>query len=102
MADSFIGSDQAKELDITEKLQAVSNDKKKIEDTVGELDRLKRDTLLKTWEKVNVCVQLRSVCFISGTLNVYFVGTLGRSSLSYYPVTSRSCRRRRVKISWMG
>jgi structural maintenance of chromosome 2 len=34
----------------------VLGDKQKIEDTVAELDRLKRDTLVKTWEKVNAYV----------------------------------------------
>lgn len=34
-------------------LNQVQKDKKKIEETVDELDRYKRDALQKTWEKVD-------------------------------------------------
>jgi structural maintenance of chromosome 2 len=37
-------------------LQTVMKDKGKIEATIEELDRHKRDALQKTWEKVNACV----------------------------------------------
>ncbi|KAI0034810.1 condensin complex subunit SMC2 [Vararia minispora EC-137] len=50
---SQLERDEQKEADITRKLDSVLTDRKRIEDTVAELDRLKRDTLLKTWEKVN-------------------------------------------------
>lgn len=39
-------------------LSTVLKDKQKIEDTIEELDRYKRDALQKTWEKVNGCVIL--------------------------------------------
>jgi hypothetical protein len=34
-------------------LATVKKDKEKIEETIDELDRYKRDALQKTWEKVN-------------------------------------------------
>ena len=34
-------------------LSTVIKDKEKIEETIAELDRYKRDALQKTWEKVN-------------------------------------------------
>ena len=34
-------------------MSTVLKDKSKIEETIGELDRYKRDALAKTWEKVN-------------------------------------------------
>jgi structural maintenance of chromosome 2 len=34
-------------------LQTVLKDKQKIEETIQELDRYKRDALKTTWEKVN-------------------------------------------------
>ena len=35
-------------------MATVLKDKQKIEDTIAELDRYKRDALQKTWEKVDV------------------------------------------------
>ena len=43
----------AKEESLQKKLGQVLKDKKKIEETVEELDRYKRDALQKTWEKVD-------------------------------------------------
>lgn len=34
-------------------MSTVLKDKQKIEDTIAELDRYKRDALQKTWEKVD-------------------------------------------------
>lgn len=42
-------------------LATVLKDKEKIENTIEELDRYKRDALQKTWEKVDGCVP----CFIA-------------------------------------
>jgi structural maintenance of chromosome 2 len=44
---------EAKETDLSKMLGTVMKDKKKIEDTIEELDRYKRDALKTTWEKVN-------------------------------------------------
>lgn len=44
---------EKKELDLKKMLATVLKDKEKIEDTIEELDRYKRDALQKTWEKVN-------------------------------------------------
>jgi structural maintenance of chromosome 2 len=45
-------------------MATVLKDKSKIEDTIVELDRYKRDALMKTWEKVNGCVHegSKTVC----------------------------------------
>jgi structural maintenance of chromosome 2 len=47
---------EKKEVALTKMLATVLKDKEKIEDTIEELDRYKRDALQKTWEKVNGCV----------------------------------------------
>jgi structural maintenance of chromosome 2 len=44
---------EKKEVALTKMLATVLKDKEKIEDTIEELDRYKRDALQKTWEKVN-------------------------------------------------
>ena len=41
------------ELELKKKLSTVVKDKAKIQETIGELDKYKREALLKTWEKVN-------------------------------------------------
>jgi structural maintenance of chromosome 2 len=38
---------------LVDNLNTVRKDKQKIEKTIEELDRYKRDTLKKTWEKVD-------------------------------------------------
>jgi structural maintenance of chromosome 2 len=48
-----VTSVEKKELDLKKMLATVLKDKEKIEDTIEELDRYKRDALQKTWEKVN-------------------------------------------------
>lgn len=42
------------EIELKKKLSTVVKDKKKIEETITELDKYKREALLRTWEKVNV------------------------------------------------
>lgn len=49
-------------------LATVLKDKEKIEDTIEELDRYKRDALQKTWEKVNGCVLDLEIALV-GMLN---------------------------------
>ena len=49
----FIDSVEKKEASLTKMLSQVLGDKEKIEETIEELDRYKRDALQKTWEKVN-------------------------------------------------
>jgi structural maintenance of chromosome 2 len=44
---------EKKEVSLKKMLATVLKDKEKIEDTIEELDRYKRDALQKTWEKVN-------------------------------------------------
>jgi len=44
---------EKKETALKKMLATVLRDKTKIEDTIIELDRYKRDALHKTWEKVN-------------------------------------------------
>jgi structural maintenance of chromosome 2 len=53
--DSYGGvhSVEKKEADLKKNMATVEKDKEKIEETIEELDRYKRDALQKTWEKVN-------------------------------------------------
>jgi len=44
---------EKKEVSLKKMLATVMKDKEKIEETIKELDRYKRDALQKTWEKVN-------------------------------------------------
>lgn len=44
---------EKREKALTKMLSTVLKDKEKIEETIEELDRYKRDALQKTWEKVN-------------------------------------------------
>jgi structural maintenance of chromosome 2 len=44
---------EKKEVGLKKMLATVLKDKEKIEATIDELDRYKRDALQKTWEKVN-------------------------------------------------
>jgi structural maintenance of chromosome 2 len=44
---------EKKEVALKKMLSTVLKDKEKIEETIEELDRYKRDALQKTWEKVN-------------------------------------------------
>jgi structural maintenance of chromosome 2 len=44
---------EKKEVALKKMLATVMKDKEKIEETIKELDRYKRDALQKTWEKVN-------------------------------------------------
>lgn len=50
---AFINSVEKRERELTKNLETVNKDKEKIEETIAELDRYKRDALEKTWEKVN-------------------------------------------------
>ncbi|KII90449.1 hypothetical protein PLICRDRAFT_157597 [Plicaturopsis crispa FD-325 SS-3] len=50
---NMIDSVEKKETALTKMLSTVLKDKEKIEDTIEELDRYKRDALQTTWEKVN-------------------------------------------------
>lgn len=49
---------EKRETALNKMLTTVMKDKEKIEQTIEELDRYKRDALQKTWEKVNGCVFL--------------------------------------------
>lgn len=44
---------EKREKQLNKMLSTVLKDKEKIEQTIEELDRYKRDALQKTWEKVN-------------------------------------------------
>ncbi|KAJ3092417.1 Structural maintenance of chromosomes protein 2 [Quaeritorhiza haematococci] len=44
---------EKKEVSLKNKLVTINRDKRKIEDTIKELDQYKRETLQRTWEKVN-------------------------------------------------
>ncbi|TXT15793.1 hypothetical protein VHUM_00296 [Vanrija humicola] len=50
---NMIDNVEKKEQALRKMMATVLKDKSKIEDTIAELDRYKRDALLKTWEKVN-------------------------------------------------
>ncbi|TPX71866.1 hypothetical protein SpCBS45565_g00860 [Spizellomyces sp. 'palustris'] len=45
---------EKKETQLKQMLATVKRDKRKIQETIGELDKYKREALRKTWEKVNV------------------------------------------------
>jgi hypothetical protein len=51
---------EKQETSLKKNLQTVLKDKQKIEDTIAELDRYKRDALVKTWEQVTKYVLLRA------------------------------------------
>lgn len=53
----MIASVEKKEASLKKMLGTVLKDKEKIEQTIEELDRYKRDALEKTWSKVNGLVQ---------------------------------------------
>ncbi|KAG6373678.1 hypothetical protein JVT61DRAFT_6349 [Boletus reticuloceps] len=50
---NMIETVEKKEFEIKKMMATVLKDKQKIEDTIAELDRYKRDALQKTWEKVD-------------------------------------------------
>jgi len=50
---NMLDSVEKKEVALKKMLSTVLKDKEKIEETIEELDRYKRDALQKTWEKVN-------------------------------------------------
>ncbi|KAH9475267.1 Structural maintenance of chromosomes protein 2 [Psilocybe cubensis] len=50
---NMIDSVEKKETDLKKNMAIVNEDKTKIEETIEELDRYKRDALQKTWEKVS-------------------------------------------------
>jgi structural maintenance of chromosome 2 len=52
MADSSLSVEKT-EVALKKMLSTVLKDKEKIEETIEELDRYKRDALQKHWEKVN-------------------------------------------------
>ena len=55
---SKLEKDEKQEASAKNMLAQVLKDKEKIEETIKELDRCKREALEKTWEKVNGCVYL--------------------------------------------
>lgn len=95
-------SDEAKEADIKRKLGIVLNDKRMIESTISDLDRMKRDTLAKTWEKVTVYVF--SCEYPRSSLLMRFFcssATSVTSSASFCQVTPRSWNLQKERTSWM-
>ena len=56
---------EKREDDLKRMLATVMKDKEKIEDTIEELDRYKRDALQKTWEKVNRLVNLFAILVVN-------------------------------------
>ena len=99
---------EKKEVALKKMLATVMKDKEKIEETIEELDRYKRDALQKTWEKVNGCVSgsisLNSVVkrppplseTLGASLQSCCLETLQNSSLQ----TDRiSCKGSRLKFS---
>lgn len=54
---------EKKEQALKKMLATVLKDKSMIQETIVELDRYKRDALLKTWEKVNGWVRTGSRCW---------------------------------------
>lgn len=57
----YIYSVEKREQGLKANLDIVNTDKAKIEKTIEELDRYKREALRSTWEKVNGCVKSSSV-----------------------------------------
>lgn len=62
---SKLEKDEKQEASAKSMLAQVLKDKEKIEETIKELDRCKREALEKTWEKVNGCVHLTCRLFFS-------------------------------------
>ena len=56
MSSSFADANisvEKRETELKKNMATVEKDKQKIEETIEELDRYKREALQKTWEKVN-------------------------------------------------
>jgi hypothetical protein len=66
---SVVCSVEKREAALKKMLTTVLKDKEKIEQTIDELDRYKRDALQTTWEKVNGCVHDRSIRMGSASLS---------------------------------
>lgn len=78
-------------------LQTVLRDKVKIEETIEELDRYKRDALMKTWQKVN---RWRSSGYsLIEEVDVRHPVTLAISLLNSFLATLRSSSLLKDKIS---
>lgn len=95
---SKLEKDEKQEASAKSMLDQVLKDKEKIEETIKELDRCKREALEKTWEKVNGCVYLtcrllKKKFLIHATLTVTLVLYL----LSCCLGTLRSCSHRKAK-----
>ena len=93
---SKLEKDEKQEASAKSMLAQVLKDKEKIEETIKELDRCKREALEKTWEKVNgyVCLACR---FLQRLTRVMLTATLAPSSPSCYPGTLRSCSLQKVR-----
>jgi structural maintenance of chromosome 2 len=65
---SKLEKDEKQEGSAKSMLAQVLKDKEKIEETIKELDRCKREALENTWEKVNGCV-----CIIRQVFSVRFI-----------------------------
>ena len=57
---------EKKEVELKKNMATVEKDKLKIEETIAELDRYKREALEKTWEKVTTYVPMSGSSSSSG------------------------------------
>ena len=93
---SKLEKDEKQEASAKSMLAQVLKDKEKIEETIKELDRCKREALEKTWEKVNGCVCLP--CQFLKVFNCCGVTeTLGLFSLSFCLGILRSCSHQKAR-----
>ena len=70
---------EKKEVELKKNMAIVEKDKLKIEETIAELDRYKREALEKTWEKVTTYVPA-FLCSNSGSLSSVTLAASSRNS----------------------
>jgi hypothetical protein len=98
VTDTSFSSVEKRESGLKKMLSTVLKDKEKIEDTIEELDRYKRDALMKTWKKVDGYVFSTTS---EGMTNSFFSVISEGSSPSFCQETLRNCSLLKTKISWM-
>ena len=81
MTKLLVASVEKREASLKKMMATVLKDKEKIEETIAELDRYKRDALQKTWEKVNGLVPSLDHFYYS-LINVSFTAISVRFSPS--------------------
>jgi hypothetical protein len=85
---------EKRETSLKKMLATVMKDKEKIEETIAELDRYKREALESTWKKVDGYASPQTSAFAANPV----AGTLGASLLSFCLGISPSCNRLTTRI----